>query len=280
MTDSAIKYVGVDGCPAGWIAVGLGDGNESCVKVFGRGKFPSLLEHFNDASVVLVDMPIGLPEDGAPSLRDCDRDARWLLGERWGSVFPVPSRRFVDKMMEIGWGYKDYSKANKWSKKCLGGGISAQSFAITPKIVEVDKALKCDKSILSKVRETHPELCFMALSENNQPMTHKKSEREGFEERCEILRHCTRHVDGLDVGAIYKKARRKESRKTKVADDDILDAIALAITAKLGLQNGNQLRHLPKGVAPEKVIHLTDKNPPTDSNGFPMEMVYVIPNEK
>ena len=263
MTESGIKYVGVDGCTGGWVAVGLGDGVETCVKVFGRGEFPKLLDHFSGASVVLVDMPIGLREDGPLCYRACDNEARCLLRERKGSVFQVPSRQYLDEAERNGWwSHNDYDDANGWSKDVLGGGISKQSFGIIPKIDEVDKALTSDENASSKVREVHPELCFWALN-GKSPMQHKKSEPLGFDERVETLRRCAHNVDGIDVDAIRAKARREEPRKTKLADDDILDALAAAITAKIGCQRGG-FETLPE-------------NPPTDSKGLPMEMVYAIP---
>ncbi len=263
MTDSGIKYVGVDGCTGGWVAVGLGDGDESCVKVFGRGEFPVLLDHFSGASVVLVDMPIGLREDGPMCYRACDNEARCLLRERKGSVFQVPSRQYLDEAERNGWwSHNDYGDANKWSKRVLGGGISKQSFGIIPKIDEVDKALSSDENASPKVREVHPEVCFWALN-GKTPMQHGKRDALGFDERIETLRRCAHDVNGIDVDAIHTKARREEPRKTKLADDDILDALALAITAKIGCQRGG-FKTLPE-------------SPPTDSKGLPMEMVYAIP---
>ena len=282
-TDSAIKYVGVDGCKAGWIGVGLDDEGRARVSV--REKFSEILERFGDASLIIVDMPIGLPENGKPSLRDCDRQARYLLGDRWGSVFAVPSREFINEVMgNQDWGYlndtemkyqEKYRKANEWSKKHMGGGISAQSFGITRKIYQADEALKRrDTDDSPKVREAHPEVCFMALNEGNHPMCYHKSEPDGHKERIETLCHC-----GLNVAVIHEQARREEHRKTRVADDDILDAIALAITAKLGSENGGRLMYLPKFLSPAKFLRLPDMDsPPTDCEGLPMEMVYAIPN--
>ena len=76
MTMSKSKFVGVDGCPAGWFSVGLDDGPGYEVKAFKT--FPELLAHYREARLVLVDIPIGLPqgEEG----RDCDPEARQLLG--------------------------------------------------------------------------------------------------------------------------------------------------------------------------------------------------------
>ena len=81
MTDSAIKYVGVDGCKAGWIGVGLSDG-DGCPKVEVCKEFADLVACFGDACVILVDIPIGLPEDTVT--RACDIEARKTLEKRGG----------------------------------------------------------------------------------------------------------------------------------------------------------------------------------------------------
>lgn len=260
MTESGIKYVGVDGCKAGWIGVGLSDSGCWDVKVC--VDFPDLLTHFGDACVVLVDMPIGLPEDEKPILRACDKQAQDLLGDRKQSVFHVPSRRFVDEVVNNPcW---EHHKANKWSKaRYDGAGISVQAFSITRKIGEVDRALASDKGDSSKVREAHPEVCFWALN-GNQPMSKNKGGRAGYDERLAVLRGCAHDVVDTDVECIANEIRCKYT-KGQVANDDILDALALAITAKLGWRNG--FRRLPKDLSPDR-----KKTP---------EMVYYpIPNEK
>ena len=263
MTDSAIKYVGVDGCPAGWIAVGLGDGVESCVKVFGRGKFPKLLDRFSGASVVLVDIPIGLHEDGKPRFRDCDRKARKLLGDRMSSVFPVASRQLLDKVIAKEW---ERESASKWSSRKWGRQVNAQEFGIFQKTHEVDKALPLDESVASKVREAHPEVCFWALNggNNTSAMSIGKKKALGFWQRFRVVRCNLQEVSGIDVVDVFEKARREETRKSQVADNDILDALALAITAKLGCKNG--FRRLPEDLSPDR-----KKTP---------EMVYALHKDK
>ena len=277
MADSAIKYVGVDGCKAGWIGVGLDDRGCSQVKVC--GKFSDLMTHFVDACVILVDMPIGLPADGAPDYRCCDNEARELLKKkkRESSVFHVPSKRFVDEVMNNpDWGYRNvtmnhqkrYGKANRRSKELNDdAGISPYTFGIIPNIDEVDEYLTSCAADSPKIRESHPEVCFWALNGGNpdSAMTTSKKKPSGFDERVETLRHCARNVNDIDVDATYAKTRR-EYTKSQVADNDILDALALAITAKIGCRQG-EFKTLPE-------------NPPTDSKGLPMEMVYAIPNEK
>ena len=258
-TDSAIKYMGVDGCKAGWIGVGLGDGG--CWDVKACVDFSDMLAHFGDARVILVDMPIGLPEDGKPSFRACDEEARRELGERKQSVFHVPSRRFVNAVVDNPcWVHRE---ANGWSNNQYGAGISAQSFAITRKIGEVDATLsRRDTNALPAIREVHPEVCFWALN-GNKPMSKSKNGLAGYCERLDTLRGCAHDVDDIDVDAISKEIRCKYT-KGQVADDDILDALALAITAKIVSQNPGRLGTLPE-------------NPPPDSKGLPMEMVYAKP---
>ena len=248
MTDSAIKYVGVDSCRGGWIGVGLDDGDGARVKV--REKFSEILERFGDASLILVDMPIGLHEDGKPRFRACDVEARGLLEQRKFAVFPTPSRRLLDKAMAEEWERED---ASEWSRKEWGRKIGAQEFGIYRKMHEVGEALtRRGENASPNVRESHPELCFLALSQEQHPMSHKKRDRVGRDERLATLRHRAQDVNDVDVDAIFKEARR-EYAKSQVADDDILDALAMAITAKIVWQNCERFGTLPENAPPGSV---------------------------
>ena len=250
MSQSGIKYVGVDGCTGGWVAVGLGDGDESCVKVFGNGEFPNLLEHFSGASVVLVDMPIGLLEEAKQGGRDCDKEARKVLpNNRKSSVFSAPSRPIVNEVIEN----------PEWR---TGLGITQQTFGIIRKIDEADKALSSDKIVSSKVREAHPEVCFWALNGGKVAMSYHKSDGLGFLERFRLLLRWVGDTEDICVAA-HDEARSLKWKARDMATDDVLDAAALAITAKIGCRQGG-FKTLPE-------------NPPTDSKGLPMEMVYAIP---
>ena len=62
MTKSKSKYVGVDGCPCGWVSIGLDDNGGYEVKGF--MEFKDLVDYYSDASLILVDVPIGLVENG------------------------------------------------------------------------------------------------------------------------------------------------------------------------------------------------------------------------
>ena len=252
MAVSRSKFVGVDGCPYGWFSVGLDDGPGYEVKAFTT--FRELLAHYREARLVLVDIPIGLLEDG-PGERACEPRARAVLGARRSSVFPTPPRTLVCSVAN-GMCFKC---ANKLSKSSRCEGISRQTYHIMAKIAEVDEIMcsRCTEA-RPKVREVHPEVCFWALN-RKKPMCHRKSESAGIKERKCVLR---RHE--LRTDEVFKRASTEFYRK-HVAKDDILDALAAAVTAKLGLgyPDDFQLRTLPE-------------RPPKDAYDLPMEMVYVV----
>lgn len=247
------KFVGVDGCPYGWFSVGLDDGTGYEVQAFTT--FRELLAHYAEARLVFVDIPIGLPQGNEG--RECDPEARQLLGwPRRSSVFPTPTRRTVTQAAESPEDYHDAAVTeHRFAERC----ISTQSFAIAPKIAEVDTVLRGrSASATPLVREVHPEVCFWALNEKR-PMCHRKGKSASIKERKGVLRRYESRTDNIYTCASAKYRRRK------VARDDILDALAAAVTAKLGLGclDNYQLRTLPEC-------------PPRDCEGLPMEMVYVV----
>ena len=64
-----IEFVGVDGCRSGWFSVGFDSEGGYEFKVFPA--FSELVDYYCEAKLVLVDIPIGLPE--GPGGRKCDR---------------------------------------------------------------------------------------------------------------------------------------------------------------------------------------------------------------
>ena len=90
-------------------------------------------------------------------------------------------------------------------------------------------------------------------------MRHSKRDYKGIRERIEVLKRCERQTEIICDSAC------KYLWKQQAAADDILDALAAAVTAKLGLgcSDNYQLRTLPEC-------------PPTDDQCLPMEMVYVV----
>ena len=127
-----------------------------------------LVDSRSDLKVVGVDVPIGLLENYEKGGRACDRAARKLLGRyRASSVFPAPVRCVL--------------MANSWANACAlsrasapqGKAISKQTFAILPKIREIDVLLQNRPELRAVVREVHPEVSFAELG--GKPMIHRKS---------------------------------------------------------------------------------------------------------
>ena len=88
------KYVGVDGCKGGWFSIGFDEQGKHEFKVCKT--FDKLLEHYKDAELILVDIPIGLPE--GKEGRKCDTLARKKISPLNSSVFPPPTRNFAQKV--------------------------------------------------------------------------------------------------------------------------------------------------------------------------------------
>ena len=242
---SKIEFVGVDGCPSGWFSVGFDSLGGYELKVFPA--FSELLDYYRDAKLVLVDIPIGLPE--GPGGRECDQEARDKLKSRRSSVFPVPTRQTVEQAAESP---GDYDCAKNTELRFAGKGISKQAFAIAPKIAQVGKLLRHrDSNVTPKVQEIHPEVCFWALNNECAMKSNKKSD-SGEEERIRVLERFE-----PQTRAMYSKACRRFAGGG-VGKDDILDALVAAVTARWA---HGRLRTIPEC-------------PPTDCKELPMEMVY------
>ena len=239
------EFVGVDGCPSGWFSVGFDSQGAYELKVFPL--FGELLDYYAEAKLVLVDIPIGLME--GPGGRTCDSEARKLLKGRSSSVFTAPTRQTVEQAAEPP---KDYERAKCTEFRFAGKKISQQTFAIAPKIADVDRVLRRrGLSATPRVREVHPEVCFWALN-GCEPMEHRKKTKVGQEERLRVLECLEPRTRG-----IYGEALTEFRRKC-VARDDVLDALVAAVTARCGY---DRLTTIPEC-------------PPIDCEGLSMEMVY------
>jgi len=229
-------YVGADGCKGGWFAVVINQEGQWQAELF--ESISKLWEKYREASSILIDIPIGLREYG-PLERICDIEARKLLGRpRASSVFRPPCRQAV---------YEAILEAKTKNSQITGKSLPNQTLSIIPKIREVDKLVLSNVEARESIKEVHPEVCFWALA--GRPMQHKKDEKEGISERRKVLRSKNSHtVEIFDYAVANFK--RKE-----VARDDILDALAAAITA-LG-----PIKSLPE-------------TPEFDEKGLPMQMLY------
>jgi predicted RNase H-like nuclease len=240
-----MRYTGVDGCKTGWCVVTLPEIGPGAVRI--EPDFRSVWLNHRGSSTILVDMPIGLleqREDGDPRRR-CDALARQLLGKDATSrVFAVPCRQAIYA--------KDKAEAQVLNQRHLERKISAQTIAIAPKIRQVDELLLSDPKARNKIFEVHPEILFYFLAGGN--TLPRKRSREGEKARIETLKRLEPRTDDiLNQAAMLSKQY--------VAKDDVLDALACAVTA---LKAKGNFQTLPSDVPP-------------DPKGLPMQMVYWMP---
>ncbi|MGO9120784.1 MAG: DUF429 domain-containing protein [Desulfomonilaceae bacterium] len=232
--------VGLDGCKGGWIAVMITDSGEWEVKLF--LSIADVWNYYQDSFLILIDIPIGLKLGGTE--RRCDLEARKLLGKRHSSVFPVPCRGAIYT--------ESYGEACAINEQQTGRRLSKQTWAITPKIREVDQFLLNHEKARINMREIHPEVCFWGLA-GGRPMSYNKKKPSGANERQQTLRSIFPHTDSL-----IAQAFGNPNFRAKVGKDDILDAMSAAVT---GLAFGKNLSSIP--VVPE-----------FDEYNLPMEMVF------
>ncbi|HYF94391.1 MAG TPA: DUF429 domain-containing protein [Symbiobacteriaceae bacterium] len=234
-----MTYAGVDGCPAGWVVATLPwDGARGEVTICPT--FAGVVRVTAEAELTLVDIPMGL--DDRRYMRACCQWARDLLGPRRSSIFAVPVRAAVHA--------PDYAAACAVNQAATGRKLSVQSWNICRKIKEADLALRAEPGLQARLRESHPELCFTALNEWQPPVNAKKS-KAGQAERLALL---ARHIPEVVLPAGFPR--------TKAAPDDILDALVLAVSARLAAARGTPAVPFP---------------PEADALGLRMEMVIPYP---
>ncbi len=229
-------FYGVDGCRAGWFVVGLTESGSYQHAVYERFAdfWHTASRH---AARVLVDMPIGLPERGE---RACDYAARACLKARRASIFITATRAAL---------YADaYAAANEINRANGGKGISKQAWNIAHKIRELDALLRTTPRAATLIHESHPEIALWALGGHE--MAYNKKSSAGRGERLTLLTEHYPHAPTLYADAM------KHYRRKHAAPDDILDALALAITAQSA-----SLVTLPP-------------TPPHDAYGLPMAITY------
>ncbi len=257
------RGIGVDGCPGGWAAVVVETGRDAINQAAASARpangptetvtaaiYPNItslwaaLRPDPAQDLVLIDMPIGLPEGehgirNRVSDRHCDRDCRKLLPKsRKSSVFPVPARQALHA--------DDPSSANA---AAAGRKLSCQSLNLLPKIRELDDFVaawlasefseEADHPCMLPLIESHPEVAFMRLNGGEAP-THGKKTIEGLGERLGILERAG--MGRTDLEHMMKLFPRKQA-----ARDDLLDAAALALTAQRILSKHSPARYVTGG---------------------------------
>ncbi|MBW1799577.1 MAG: DUF429 domain-containing protein [Deltaproteobacteria bacterium] len=234
-------FIGIDGCRAGWFTFSLFEDLTWALKVFPN--IQEIWRNLSNAEILLIDIPIGLRDEG-PEERKCDVEARQLLGQpRASSVFTPPCRPALD--------FETREEASEMNHRLTGRRIGAHTWGIVPKIREVDRFLRTTPEAREQIREIHPEVFFWAHN-GRASMSHNKKRLEGFVERLRVLRRHFPQCDELVMDALTEFPRNQAGK------DDILDALAAAVT---GMYGSSRLVSIPK-------------DPERDSEGLPMEMVY------
>ena len=196
-----IHVIGVDAYALGWVGVELRDGT------FGRAMLASTLYEIvvasSGAAVIGVDIPLGMLPD---RWRAADTLAADQLGPRRGSVFRVPPRAV--------WQETDFATANRRCRELTGSGLSRQSWALRPKLLEANAIWERHPRLLF---EAHPEVSFREMA--GAPLAYAKKTWTGQGRRRDLLaRHGIVLPDQLGPAG-------------QAPPDDILDAAAVAWTA-------------------------------------------------
>jgi len=220
---------GVDGCRGGWI-VALHDPAASAIELFRIGAVDELWQRHPDLAAVAIDMPIGLPERTGPRGRTPERLVRPLLGQRQSSVFSIPSRSAVYAALDA-----RVPEAERFRHCCAvaratsaeNKAVARQSFAIFPKIAELDQWLRADPARAARVHECHPEVSFWAINQERPLAEPKKVKHRlwpaGFALRQQLLQR-----QGFDGSLVTADL----ASRLGAGLDDLIDACAACWTAR------------------------------------------------
>jgi predicted RNase H-like nuclease len=177
-----MRVVGVDACRGGWVA--WEPGGSPVVK----RSFAEILLAFRAASVVAVDIPIGLPKSEP---RAADLAAREFVGARRSSVFLTYPREVLAA--------PTYTDALVLARGLGWPGISKQSYGLRHRIFEVEATFE------ARVIEVHPEVSFRELARRELPSKHTP---EGLAIRQRLVRRPDARHDLLDAAAAAWTAKR------------------------------------------------------------------------
>jgi len=236
-----LKTLGIDGCRAGWIAISL---DEEHAGYWLLESDRELGEYFEEYDRIFIDIPIGLEEES--HVRQCDRELRAVLGADYSaSIVNPPIRGALHA--------PTYAEASMTSYEITGKKVSIQSWNITSDIKAVDQYLQRNKVLREKIFESHPELLFQKLNGGN-PILQKKATKKGLRHRLDLLKKESEFADD------FFRDIKEKFRRNQVDEDDIVDAMALALFARYSTTR--EIKTLPEV-------------PPTDATGLEMAIHYV-----
>lgn len=219
-----MKTAGIDGCKAGWILISFDEGEEKYEMLRDREALKVAFEKYDR---IFIDIPIGLEDE--KYTRDCDELLRKKLGGEYASsVFSPPIRPALAA--------PTYVEANMISYEYNEKKLTLQAWNITPKIQMADELLRSDESLKDKVLESHPELLFQKL--NGGMIYQKKNLKKGIKHRLELIKAREPAADD------FFRDVKEEFRRNEVEEDDIVDAMVLAYSAKVSEEKG--IKTLPE----------------------------------
>ena len=215
------RTFGIDGCKSGWIVAELKDNKNI---IFSLIQNLNQINEITKKSVTIgIDIPLELHQRGK---RMAEKEARIFLGSRASTIFSPPATRALYATT--------YSEACKINFKEAGVKISKQTWYIFNKIKEA-REIYLDKLSNKNLYEIHPELSFMAMN-NMRVIKDSKKTVEGRRKRLKLIKE---FYPSFDFQIIRDKFLRKD-----VADDDILDAIAVLWSTQKIINN--IASHVPK----------------------------------
>lgn len=230
-------YLGLDGCRKGWAAAVYrkGSGFEALRLIDDLRGLKSERSRYRR---IFMDIPMGFPADGTEE-RDCDRAARALLAKRKTSVFRVPVRAALKAA--------DYREACWLNSRRAGMKISIQTWNLFPKMREADELLLRYPCLRKQVFESHPEVCFAALNSGRE-MKQPKKTAAGRRERLKVLCRYSRQA------AKVLKQGLESFKRSEATEDDLLDAMVLAVSASLRLDQVPRRRVYDAKKIPMRIV--------------------------
>jgi len=205
---------GADAYRDGWVVV-LSQPATGAVRCRTVPSVEALLALDERPAAIGLDMVIGLPDRAVPGGRECDRQARQLLGRaRGASVFSPPAHDALAA--------DTYDEALRRNRATApdAPGLPKQTYNLFPRLRAVAAAVT--PALQGRVREVHPELSFYAMN-GDAPLPDSKHTDAGRAARQALL---AEHGFS-DIGDALSNLATGP-----VGADDVLDAHAACWTAR------------------------------------------------
>ncbi|WP_259534580.1 DUF429 domain-containing protein [Halalkaliarchaeum sp. AArc-CO] len=247
MSDASLSVGAVRG-DAVWVAVAFAGREFDHAAVF--PEIGDLWLRYEEADRILLDVPIGLVDEGDPRRR-CDVLAeRVLERDEDGDESRGNSDRSVVSPVREATRKRRYSTAAKVHERKTGEQLPEMSFEQVPAIAAVDELVGELPEARATILESRPAVCFRAIG--GEPLQYDRETAGGYAERMRKLAAFDRD------GAPTVQAAAEATAGQEVRIEEVLDAVVLGYTAR---PSPVPLRSLPE-------------DPPTDERGLPMRIVY------